>query len=375
MSPLDAGATLCDGRYRLDEIVGRGGMAIVWRATDLQLERNVAIKVIADVLASDPTFVARFEREARIAASLNHPNLVKVFDFSAEGERPFLVMEFVAGGTLAEARGSLDPEALARGLLEAVAHIHAAGILHRDIKPANVLLGADGSPRLTDFGIARGDDTSALTQTGQVLGTVRYMAPEVAEGRPATPQSDLYSLGVLLRDLAGESASAPLRQLLTRMTATDPAARPASAADALAELDPTRLLPTRADAERADADTGRADADADPTRVLDADSPPIRNGDAPRARSAHPRRTRARRRPPTRGLHTPRIRASRIRASQAAGAAALLLAILVLVVVAASGGEDQQPRPGTTIRAPAAGAPIDEQIDQLVQIVRAQRKP
>src|SRR3954453_12174999 len=141
---LAAGMTVCEGRYRLDEVLGRGGMSIVWRATDLQLERPVAIKVISDVLATDARFVARFEREARLCPGLNHPNLVKVFDFSIEDERPALIMEYVPGGTLVEARGqSLDAEALARELLDAVAHIHAAGILHRDIKPANVLLGAD----------------------------------------------------------------------------------------------------------------------------------------------------------------------------------------------------------------------------------------
>src|SRR5690242_18846069 len=124
-------------------------MAIVWRATDLQLERDVAIKVISDVLAHDPSFVARFEREARLAGALNHPNLVKVFDFSVDdAERPLLIMEYVAGGTLAERRGeSLDLDALTRDLLDAMAHIHAAGILHRDIKPANVLLDAAQAPR------------------------------------------------------------------------------------------------------------------------------------------------------------------------------------------------------------------------------------
>ncbi|HEX4718119.1 MAG TPA: serine/threonine-protein kinase, partial [Thermoleophilaceae bacterium] len=239
MSALAAGSTLCQGRYRLDEVIGRGGMAIVWRASDLQLERDVAIKIISDVLADDPRFVARFEREARLAAGLNHPNLVKIFDFSGEDERPCLVMEYVPGGTLVQARGrALDVAALARDLLDAVAHIHAAGILHRDIKPANVLLGNDGSPRLTDFGIARGEETSSLTQTGQVLGTLRYIAPEVAEGQPATPQSDVYSLGVLL----GELANAPedVARLARRMAGRDPAERPRSAVEALAELDPTR---------------------------------------------------------------------------------------------------------------------------------------
>src|SRR5947208_10875660 len=105
MSALAVGSTLCDGRYRLDEVIGRGGMAMVWRATDLQLERTVAIKIISDVLATDPHFVARFEREARLAAGVSHDNLVKVFDFSVDAERPFLIMEYVPGGTLAKARG------------------------------------------------------------------------------------------------------------------------------------------------------------------------------------------------------------------------------------------------------------------------------
>src|SRR4051794_18265799 len=150
-------------------------MAIVWRATDLQLERTVAIKVISDVLAGDPRFVARFEREARLAAALNHPNLVKLFDFNADGERPLLVMEYVDGGTVASRHDGIDAVSLARQLLDALAHIHGAGILHRDVKPSNVLLGTDGRPRLTDFGIARGEDQTGLTMTGQIMGTLRYI--------------------------------------------------------------------------------------------------------------------------------------------------------------------------------------------------------
>jgi serine/threonine-protein kinase len=271
VSAFGAGAVLCDGRYRLDGVVGRGGMAIVWRATDLQLERDVAIKVIADVLASDPRFVARFEREARLAAALNHPNLVKVFDFSVEEERPFLIMEFVGGGTLAEARGqALDVDALARDLLDAVAHIHAAGILHRDIKPANVLLDASGAPRLTDFGIARGEETTGLTQTGQVLGTLRYIAPEVAAGEPASARSDLYGLGVMLGELSG-SRSEALDRLLARMTERDAANRPASAAEALAELDPTRILPR-------DAEPATTPLDAEPPTAALAPEPHEQRG-------------------------------------------------------------------------------------------------
>jgi serine/threonine protein kinase len=299
-------------------------MAIVWRATDMQLERDVAIKIISDVLAGDPSFVARFEREARLAAGLNHPNLVKIFDCSVDAERPFLVMEYVAGGTLAEARGqSLDVDVLARDLLDAVAHIHAAGIIHRDIKPANILLGSDGSPRLTDFGIARGEETSTLTQTGQVLGTLRYIAPEVAAGEPATPKSDLYALGTLLGEVNGTRSEA-LDRLLTRLTAKNPEERPSSATEALSELDPTRIL--------------------EPTRPQEPQARPV-----PRRRSGPAR--------------------------QAIAGALLLLAVLAVVVVAASGGGDGDkldvPAPAEQLQPARSGAPVDEQIDRLEQIVRA----
>ena len=354
MSALAAGTTLCDGRYRLDEVIGRGGMAIVWRATDPQLERVVAIKVISDVLADDPRFVARFEREARLAAPLNHPNLVKVFDFSVESERPCLVMEYVAGGTLADRRGQeLAVDSLARALLDAVAHIHAAGIVHRDIKPANVLLDLNGAPRLTDFGIARGEESSNLTQTGQVLGTLKYIAPEVAGGEPATVRSDLYSLGVLLGELTGTPSEA-LERLLPRLAARDAGERPGSAVEALAELDPTRIL-----------DRTR---DLDATRALDA--PGDRHADAApspdAARGADSGAT-ARVRP------GPRPNAV-ITGRQGLIGAAVLLVVLVLVVIAAAGGGDDQ-KATTTVAPARAGAPADQQIDRLEQIVRQARQP
>jgi serine/threonine-protein kinase len=332
-----AAGTVFDARYRLEAVLGRGGMAIVWRATDLQLERTVALKVISDVLAVDPRFVARFEREARLAAALNHPNLVKVFDFSVHAERPFLVMECVTGGTLADSRErSLDPEQLARELLEAVAHIHAAGILHRDIKPANVLLDPDGSPRLTDFGIARGDETSALTLTGQVMGTLRYIAPEVAAGEPATVQSDLFSLGVLLGEIGG-GASQPLAGLLARMTSRDPAERPQSAAAALAELDPTRALPLTQASQAAPLPPTTPLAQSQPQRLARSYSLPA------------------------------------IRRSHALAAAAVLVAVLVLVVIAASGGGGSSKTSTTAVPRPApAGAPVAQQLDRLERIVRAQ---
>jgi serine/threonine protein kinase len=334
LSALAAGATLCDGRYRLEAPVGRGGMAVVWRATDLQLERDVAIKIISDVLAGDPAFVARFEREARLAAGLNHPNLVKVFDFSVDAERPLLVMEYVAGGTLAEARGrQLDVETLARDLLDAVAHIHNAGILHRDIKPANVLLDNDGSPRLTDFGIARGDETSGLTLTGQILGTLRYIAPEVAAGEPATVQSDLYGLGVLLGELDGTPPES-VTHLIRRLQDRDPRKRPESASEALRELDPTKIL-----------------------------APP--RGQTP----SHVQGTQ----PSGRGLTPSRDWGSRRFRLVAAGVGLVAVVAVIVVAGAGGGGSALDHTVGSRTQAvqpAAAGAPVDRQLDRLEQIVR-----
>ena len=345
MSALAAGSTLCDGRYRLEAVLGRGGMAIVWRATDVQLERTVAIKVISDVLAGDPRFVQRFDREARLAAGLSHPNLVKLFDYSVEEERPFLVMEYIAGGTLREARGrQLDALALGRELLDALAHIHAAGILHRDVKPANVLLDTDGSPRLTDFGIARSEDQTGLTLTGQVMGTLRYIAPEVAAGEPATVRSDLFSLGVLLGEFAGDEPPEALAGLLPRLTARDPEDRPASAAEALAELDPTRSLPH----------TEALDA-MDATQAL----PATGIGAAAPAAAIHRART-------------------RVRPARLIAGAAVLIALLVVVIAAGSGGGDSNrpARSGALPQPAPAGATVDDQLTQLEKIVRAApRKP
>jgi eukaryotic-like serine/threonine-protein kinase len=232
--------TVLDDRYRLLRRLGSGGMAVVWVARDERLGRDVAVKILSDLLAEDADYRRRFEREARVAARLNHPGLVGILDFGAESERPYLVMELVRGDTLAEriaagTIGELDLVALARELLGALAYIHAAGVVHRDVKPANVLTGADGRARLTDFGIARPVEATALTQTGQVIGTRSYMAPELQRGEPATPRSDLYALGVTLRECGG-GREPVLESLIERLCASDPAARPGSADQALASL-------------------------------------------------------------------------------------------------------------------------------------------
>jgi hypothetical protein len=237
--------TVLDGRYRLVRRLGTGGMASVWEAQDERLGRPVAVKILSDTFANEEDYRRRFEREARVAAGLNHAGLVGIHDFGVEADahRPYLVMELVRGATLSDrivdgTVGELDLVALTRALLDALAHIHSAGVVHRDLKPGNVLIGADGRIRLTDFGIAQPKDATAITQTGQVIGTLDYMAPEVRRGETATPRSDLYALGVLLGECGG-SEDAAVSGLIRSLTAADPANRPSSAAEALELLDRT----------------------------------------------------------------------------------------------------------------------------------------
>jgi len=234
------------GRYRLERLIGAGGMATVWRAEDTKLERPVAVKALSETLVADPAYRARFEREARVAAGLLHPNLVKVYDYSADGPRPYLVMEYAEGPTLsallADDPEAVHPRLLAEGLLGALAHIHQAGVIHRDVKPSNVLVGADGSPKLTDFGIARPSDATQITQTGHVIGTLRYMAPEVREGAAADERSDLFSLGVLLRESGRGGGDPEIDALGAELSAPDRGDRPGSAQDALAGIAATGAL-------------------------------------------------------------------------------------------------------------------------------------
>ena len=239
MAATIATGELLKDRYRLERTLGRGGMAAVWLGHDEVLDRPVAVKVLSDTIASDPGFVARFRREAQTAASLSHPNLVGVYDYSDEGERPYLVMQFVPGEDLAallERGEGVDCDRLARELLEALVHIHSVGILHRDIKPANIIVEPDRTAKLIDFGIALPADATALTSTGLILGTERYAAPEVMEGQPATERSDLYSAGIVLRSCEGQCSRA-LHGLIEWMTSKEPGARPASARQALVRLE------------------------------------------------------------------------------------------------------------------------------------------
>ncbi|MFE0254690.1 serine/threonine-protein kinase [Streptomyces sp. NPDC059010] len=199
---------LIAGRYRLIESIGRGGMGEVWRAYDESLARQVAVKLLLPQDA-DPTATPRFRMEAQTAARIDHPNVVGVRDFGEQDNQLFLVMELVEGDSLARtlARSGAQPaERVARIAAQAAAGLAAAhrqGIVHRDIKPGNLLLDADGTLKIGDFGIARfmDDPGAALTATGQIVGTSLYLAPERALGRPAGPASDVYALGCVLYQL------------------------------------------------------------------------------------------------------------------------------------------------------------------------------
>ena len=199
-------------RYELLEALGSGAMATVWRAHDRRLDREVAIKVLSQQLASDQSFRDRFEREAVHVASLKHPNIVTVYDSGSEGESYYIIMELVEGESLQSALARASPymplgvvPELGKELLAGLSHAHQKGIVHRDIKPANILITREGTAKLADFGIARAaSDAESFTATGSFIGTPSYSSPEQLGSRPATPATDLYSLGcVLYHCLAG----------------------------------------------------------------------------------------------------------------------------------------------------------------------------
>src|SRR6188768_361640 len=195
------------GRYTLEREVGRGGMGAVWLGTDRVLGRQVALKRLGRPPGAGTTDFERAEREARLAARLNHPHVVAVFDLIEEGEEHWLVMEYVEGRTLSELvrrDGALTPDQAApllRQAADALAAAHSAGIVHRDVKPSNILVTGDGQVKLSDFGIARAEADASLTQTGLVTGSPAYLAPEVASGSSATDASDVWSLGATLYHL------------------------------------------------------------------------------------------------------------------------------------------------------------------------------
>ena len=260
---MSAPGLLLEDRYRLESRIAAGAVGEVWRADDLVLGRQVAVKVLQEGYASHPRTLARFRAEARHAGSLAHPGVAQVYDYGETGlaGRPYLVLELVDGPSLAGvlAGGPLDPAATMDVVAQVAAGLaaaHAAGLVHRDIKPANLLMGRDGLVKITDFGIAHAAGSAPITQVGTLVGTPAYLAPERGAGEPATPACDLYSLGIVAYEcLTGStpfhgtplevaSASrygslpplpaavpAPVTALVTDLTAKDPAARPGSATE------------------------------------------------------------------------------------------------------------------------------------------------
>ncbi|SEJ56716.1 serine/threonine-protein kinase [Demequina mangrovi] len=199
---IHAGTTLA-GRYVLRSLLAVGGMGEVWRGTDAELDREIAIKVLKDGAMENDTFLKRFRNEAKNAAGLVHSNIAQVFDFGDHDGTPYIVMELVEGeplSTILERERTLDEARLVtimRHTCRGLAVAHEAGIMHRDVKPGNLLVQEGDLVKITDFGVSRGTDQTTLTATGMVMGTAQYLAPELALGKPATAASDLYALGII----------------------------------------------------------------------------------------------------------------------------------------------------------------------------------
>lgn len=274
-SPATSGpVTLLDGRYRIGEVLGRGGVATVYSAVDVLLGRDVAVKVFRR--EGSRLSLYRFAAEARLLAGLSHPGLVTVHDVCLDGDQPYLVMQLVDGGTLRGQmdRGPLDPVVAARvgtRIADVLAYIHTRDIVHRDVKPSNVLVDEGGEGFLADFGIARAMGAAHLTLTGELIGTAAYLAPEQVTDVDVTPRADIYALGLVLLECLtgrpeytgttveaavarlsrqpriGDEIPAPWRGLLTAMTSREPVERPdaATCAGLLGALvrDPTTIIP------------------------------------------------------------------------------------------------------------------------------------
>lgn len=260
------------GRYRLDSVLGHGGVGVVWRARDLQLDRDVAVKQLQPGLARDPVASQRFHREATMAASLVHSSMVTIFDVGEDDGGPYLVMELVDGPPLAEvlrshgAIGFDETIAMGHRVASALAVAHDRGLVHRDVKPGNVLLSRDGTPRLVDFGTVhvRGETSVELTTPGTMLGTIGYVAPEQLEGEVADARSDVFSLGLVLYEcLVGAPAFAtgPVAEM-TRRRLTDEVPAPSTRRSGVpGDLDDLVWAATRRDpASRPDDAAAMADA-------------------------------------------------------------------------------------------------------------------
>ncbi|MGA7670343.1 MAG: protein kinase [Nitrolancea sp.] len=279
-------------RYRLTSRIGEGSFSETYLATDASLERQVAVKILREHYARDPRFVARFEREARAAAAVAHPNVVDIFDYGRDGDTLFITMEWVDGSDLKHLIRDKAPlpvgEAtrLIREILRGLGAIHRAGIIHRDVKPQNVLLSSDGQAKMSDFGIARGSVDSGLTDTGMALGTAAYMAPEQASGGNVTSAADLYSAGVILFEmLTGElpfPGDNPVQVMYRHVNEMPPRPREInSAIPAPLEMVVMRSMAKEPEdrfqsADEMEAALGHAPSADESTRIMAAVAPPAR---------------------------------------------------------------------------------------------------
>jgi serine/threonine-protein kinase len=216
------------GRYQIEEILGRGGMSAVYKATDPKLKRTVAVKLIHPHLSRDDDFIRRFKTEAASIAAFRHPNIVQVYDFDYDGENYFMVMEYIAGGTLQNQLRQLKkletvmhPEQAIRviiGICDALAYAHKLGAIHRDIKPANIMLTDEEQPILMDFGLVKILNATSHTATGAIIGTARYMPPEIINDEAPDERSDIYSLGITLYEALTSAPPFDAESVLTLVT-------------------------------------------------------------------------------------------------------------------------------------------------------------
>ncbi|MEJ7751140.1 MAG: serine/threonine-protein kinase [Thermoleophilaceae bacterium] len=377
---MDAGSDLIDGRYRVVRRLGFGGMATVFLADDERLHRPVALKRMHPAIGSG--VAERFDREAKLGASMDHPCFVKVYDVLADDEQVTIVMEYVEGETLEEIlrQGSLEPvRALAtlRALADALDHAHRLGVIHRDVKPSNVLVRRDGAVKLADLGIATSADTTRITTSGTQLGSVAYMAPEQLEGKEASTATDVWGLGTVAFEVLGgrraRTATSPMG--VVHQVANEPApdlreVRPGTPPEAAEVLKQAMALPPEERPGSAGelVDTlehafASALQEEEPTREAEPEPDKGLKTRTPlRVPSPSPGSTRS----------TPQPhRTRRTRRVPAVAALALAAAAIAGVVVLATSLDEPAPAPESTPRTPAAEAPAPTpRRESPVQVVR-----
>jgi eukaryotic-like serine/threonine-protein kinase len=368
------------GRYRIESRLGSGGMSTVHLAFDERLERYVAVKLLAEHLASDPAFVSRFQREALAAARLIHPNIVQVFDSGLDEvrEQHYIVMEYIDGQSCAEIlreRGWLPVEEALPIILGACAgldYAHRKGVVHRDVKPGNLLVAADHVVKLADFGIAKATEQSSITQIGSVLGTAAYLAPEQGRGEEAGPPADIYALGVVayqlisgrlpfegasLTELAIKQQREPPPALDTLVAAVTPEL--ARAVDVALRIDPRHRYPTAIEMAHAIEEGVRGIAPGSGSAIVPLAATAatvVVAGDAhtrvatvtPRQpRQVQPRQGQPRREP-AEAAPAPTLRRGRILALLAA--VAVIAIVVVVVVLSTQGGNSVQLQQGPFLK-------------------------